>query len=251
MKLWIYKTRKYIADLFLPNRCPICRRLIPWNKYVCRECSGRLTAVTDELCPVCAKKECKDHSSLKFDCVVCLFEYADTVKEGIYALKYHNGTNFGEYSAKLLAKALEDRELAKQIDVVTCVPMSRQRLKKRHRNHSAVIGRTLAMFIDKPFDDKLLVHHSSDTVHHHLKAVDRLANATVSFAEYASHKDISGKTVLLCDDVYTTGATLNSCSSLLKNMGAKKVIAVSAATTLLDKEKTGAGSVRDQEAQDS
>lgn len=235
MKLPAYKMLKYIADWFLPNRCPICNKLIPWDKYVCRKCDKKLKVISDELCPVCAKDKCKNHADLKFDAAVSLFDYKDTAKDGIYALKYHDGTNFGEYAAKLLAAILRKRGIAEQIDVVTCVPMSRDKLKKRHRNHSAVIARALAMFLNKPFDDKLLVHLSSDIVHHHLKAEQRAENAAISFEVFKGHKDIRSKTILICDDVYTTGSTFNSCCTILRSMGANKVFAVSAATTLLDK----------------
>ena len=236
MKLLMYKAVKYIADWFLPNRCPVCNRLIPWNKYVCKNCENKLVNISDDLCHVCAKIHCKNHSDLKFDTAVSLFEYADTAKDAIYALKYHNGTNFGEYAAVQLAEVLKKRGYAKQIDVVTCVPMSRQKLKRRHRNHSAVIAKTLAMYINKPFDDKLLVHLSSDTDHHRLEAKDRFKNAEASFEVYPGHKDIKGKTVLICDDVYTTGSTFNSCCTLLRSIGANKMIAASATTTFLKKE---------------
>lgn len=228
--------KKYIADWFLPNRCPVCKKLIAWDKLLCEKCSGKLEDVSSEVCPVCGKKPCADHSKLRFESITCLYAYDGTAKEGVYALKYDQGYNFGEFAAINLAKLLHERGIAEQIDLVTCVPMSRKRLKKRHKNHAAVIASALSRELGKPFDNKLLVHLSSETVHHHLKAGQRQTNAEKSFAVYPEHNDISGRTVLLCDDVYTTGATMNSCAALLVKMGAEKVIAACAATTFLRKE---------------
>lgn len=236
LSLKFYRLKKYIADWFLPNRCPVCKKLIVWDKLVCDKCRSKLEDVSSEVCPVCGKKPCADHSKLRFESITCLYPFDGTAKEGIYALKYDQGYNFGEFAAEQLARLLHKRDLAESVDIITCVPMSRQRLRKRRKNHAAVIARTLSRELGKPFDNKLLVHLSSEKVHHHLKAAQRLANAELSFKVFPKHNDISGKTVLLCDDVYTTGATMNSCAALLVKMGADKVIAACAATTFLRKE---------------
>ena len=228
------KIKGYISDWFLPNRCPVCDKLITWDKFVCADCEKELSEISDSLCPVCAKKPCADHSKLRFDCAVALYPFRNKAKEAVYALKYHDGVNIGELCAKGLANVLRKRELVQQIDIVTCVPMSRDRLKKRRRNHSAVIAKALAGELDKPFDAKLLVHLPGDVLQHRLKAGERAENASKVFKAGAQHRDIKGLTVLICDDVYTTGATLNSCSALLRTMGAERVIAACAATTLRD-----------------
>lgn len=231
MKMRLSDVKKYLADLFLPNRCPACSKVIPWDKTVCRKCRDKLTVITEELCPVCAKSKCIDHSKLCFDSCIALFYYVQPCINAIYALKYHKGSNFAEYSADLLKTELENRELADRIDLVTCVPMSVKKLRRRKYNQSEMMARYLSDRLGKPLDTSLIVHSDTLTDHHTLPKSQKAENALSSFCVSQHHSDIKGKTVLLCDDVYTTGSTMNACAACLRQLGAKSVIAAAIATT--------------------
>ena len=231
MKMTSKQLLKFITDIFLPNRCVVCSKVIRWDKTMCKACDEKLERITDSVCPVCAKKECLDHASLNFDAAVCLYSFEEPCITGIYQLKHAQNISFARHSAAELAKVLEKRGLAQGIDLVTCVPMSRRKKRKRGHNHAEVIAGYLAKRLDKPFDGKLLIHANTMTEHHKLLGKQRTENAKNSFSISPTHNDISGKTVLLCDDVYTTGATMNACAYCLKQLGAKRVIAAAIAST--------------------
>lgn len=228
---------KFVVDIFLPNRCAVCSKVIRWDREMCRSCAEKIERVADSVCPVCAKKQCLDHASLRFDRTVCLYSYEEPCITGIYQLKFARTVSFAKHSAGELAKVLEKRGLAQQIDVVTCVPMSRRKKRKRGHNHAEVIANYLAKQLGKPLDVSLLVHSNTMTDHHKLLGSERAENARNSFAIAEKHGDISGKTVLLCDDVYTTGATMNACADCLKRLGAKSVIAAAIATTQRERKR--------------
>ena len=217
--------RKYIADIFLPNRCPACSRLIPWNKLICDKCKSSLQPVTGE--------PCDDLTRRSFDSCFSLFYYEQPCIKAVYALKHDKAVNFAEYGAQLLCSKLKKSGLADKADIVTCVPMSRKKLRKRKYNQAEMIAKYLADQLGKPLDASLLVHSPTLTEHHKLSKGERALDAQKSYAASASHGDITGKNVILCDDVYTTGATMDACARCLKDMGANSVIAVSIAAARL------------------
>ena len=234
MKLDLCKLRMYLTDIFLPNRCPGCGKLLTWDKLMCGSCRKKLVSL--DVCPICGKRPCADHSALKFDRAVCLYEYSGKCREAIYALKYSGGINFAIYCGKELGKKLEEQGISRDADAVCCVPMSRKKRRRRGYNHAQLIARCVAKELDKPFYNDLLVHSDNLTEHHRLNAAKRLENAEKSFAPGNKQRDISGRTIILCDDIYTTGATLNACAACLKQMGAQRVYAVSIASTVQDKD---------------
>lgn len=238
MKVNFHKIGKFIADIFIPNRCPVCSRLVAWDRLLCNECEDKLNVISDSLCCVCAKDPCIDHSSLSFENCVCLFSYTGDCVKAIYSLKYDNGIGFAEYSAELLKTELEKRGLTNKIDLVTSVPMEKRKKRKRGYNQSEKIAKYLSRAIGKPLVKDLIVHIDTLAEQHKLTMQQRLINAKNSFIPDSRHIDITQKTVLLCDDVYTTGATMNACADCLKRLGAKSVLAAAIATTTLDRTTT-------------
>ena len=226
-----------VIDIFLPNRCVVCSKVTSWDREMCRRCAEKIERVADTVCPVCAKKQCLDHSRLRFDRAVCLYSFEEPCITGIYQLKHAQNVNFAKHSAGELAGVLEKRGIAKNIDLVTCVPMARRKKRKRGYNHAEVIAKYLAKQLGKPLDTALLVHSDTITDHHKLVGRQRAEDADKSFAVAERHADISAKTVLLCDDVYTTGATMNACANCLKKIGAKSVIAAAIASTQRERRK--------------
>lgn len=230
MTLETSKIKMYLTDLLLPNRCPGCGKLLIWDKLMCDACRSKL--IPAQVCPVCGKKPCADHSSLRFDRAICLYEYSGKCKEAIYSLKYNGGINFAIYCGKKLGEMLEEQGISREADAVCCVPMSRRKKRRRGYNHAQILARYVAKELDKPLYKDLLLHSDTLTEHHRLSAAQRRENARKSFSPGKNKIDLKSKTFILCDDIYTTGSTMNACADQLKQMGAKKVIAVSIATTM-------------------
>lgn len=237
MKVSLHSVRKYITDIFLPNRCPACSKLIKWDMLLCSECKSKMHLAADELCSVCGRNVCSDHSQLAFDNCIALFYYEQPTINAIYALKHNKAVNLAEYSASLLKKQLEKLGIADKADLVTSVPMSKKKLRTRRYNQAEIIAKCLSQSLDKPFDAHLLLHSPSLTEHHKLSKADRVTDAQSSYFPNPKHNAVKGKTVILCDDVYTTGATVNACAKCLKQMGAKRVVAVCIAAAKLEERR--------------
>ena len=228
---------KFLIDIIYPNRCPVCRKIIKWNELICADCENELPFIDSDICEICGKDICIDHSSLNFECVYTVIKYESCGKEGIFNLKRNNGVNFAEYFSQKLYEILREKELASQIDVVTAVPMFKGKKLERGYNQAEIISDFLSIKLDKPKDYNLLKRRKTTSEQHELSKSQREEAAEKSYLINPKHRNIKGKVILLCDDVYTTGATMNKCAALLKELGAEKVICTAIATTLLNKEK--------------
>ncbi|WP_302940662.1 ComF family protein [Ruminococcus sp.] len=154
--------------------------------------------------------------------------------KAIHQLKDDRQLNFAEYSAKLLGNVLRENGIVQQADIITSVPMHRSKRRKRGYDQAQKLAHFTAMELGIREDHRLLGRTRDTAEQHTLTASERKTHAEEIYFSLPDHADIKGKNILLFDDVYTTGATLNVCSRLLKEMGAKKVFCAAIATTLLD-----------------
>lgn len=98
------------------------------------------------------------------------------------------------------------------------------------------MARFVADALGKPTDFTLLCRKKDNTEQHKLERDDRRSHAEQVYSEVEKHSDISGKTILICDDVITTGSTIRACAAHLRHMGAKKVYACGAAVATGNKQ---------------
>lgn len=231
-----------ILNLIFPNTCGFCDEVIDGNKLICSECYKAVNF--SDFCRKCGMpiKDCRCKiKRFYFDGCACVCEYQGIVRKGILLFKYHNSFNCAEYICIELAKKLEKFCYAKQIDIITAVPMTRKRFLKTGYNQSEEIAKILSRYIDKPCDFKLLKKNTKlDFRQHEQSKAMRKKLAALSYMVNPNHNDVNGKTILICDDVTTTGSTLSQCARLLKEMGASTVYcAVLASTPAKKSDKEG------------
>lgn len=224
---------KYLIDFVYPNRCPVCGDFIEWDKLICSDCEKALPMHNEPLCEKCGKDRCLEHTQLYFDGVFTLMRYEGSGKEAIYKFKHDRELNFAEYSAEKLCEILTDKNLDSKIDCVTAVPMHKSKRIERGYNQAEKLAHFIVGKLKKSADYKLICRTADTAEQHMLSADERKSYAGRIFYPSDKHSDIKGKTLLLCDDVYTTGSTMNACSKILKEMGAEKIYCVAIATTLL------------------
>ena len=114
-----------------------------------------------------------------------------------------------------------------QIDLVTGVPLDYRRYKERGYNQSAYLSKPLAHLRGLPYSAKAIIRNRQTRSQVGLTSTERFMNVDGAFL--ANKKIVSGKTILVVDDVITTGATLNSCASALLSANAHKVYGVTLA----------------------
>ncbi|WP_294408587.1 phosphoribosyltransferase family protein [uncultured Ruminococcus sp.] len=212
---------KYLIDIILPNRCPVCSKVIKWDKLVCEKCIDTLPLA-----------ELNKSGAEECEMTYSAFVYKDKVKDLIYSLKYSGASgNFAEYSAMLTAGYMKIDGVADKIDIVTAVPMHISKKRLRGGDQAELLAKLTADILGKPADLHLLKRTRDKTEQHMLSARERKQHADMVYIKNPKHGRIDGKTVLICDDVITTGSTMNACARLLKEMGAAAVYGCSAAKT--------------------
>ncbi len=219
---------KFLLDLFFPNRCPVCREFIKWNELICDECNAQLDAFPENICKKCGKAECFCDTVSYDGAFVCYF-YDGKAKDGILSLK-DGCKQFGEHLGILLGRRISESKIS--ADAVVAVPMSDESYKKRRYNQAMVIAREIAEINHIPIL-KDVIYKRRSAVQHTLSKSERLKN-TDAFSK--SMKKLDNMKIILCDDVITTGSTLNRCAELLKEMGAAEIYVAVGTTTKLKKE---------------
>jgi competence protein ComFC len=160
----------------------------------------------------------------EFDYANSLFWYKDRARRALLSLKYRNGIKFAYYSAKRLVLKFDEDGIA-DVDIVTAVPMNLINRVQRGYNQAEVIAKQIAVNLNLPYDFGILAKKFSLISQHDKKsAAERFQSASRIFTvrKKRAYK-IEGKNILLCDDVFTSGATANACARLLKSSGANKV----------------------------
>lgn len=209
MRAYLYK--RLILDLIYPNRCPFCDSYIPYNEYYCIECRDRLSPPPE-------------HDVFReIDFFTSVTEYDIYSKPIISQMKNESNGYALSAAAFMIFQSLAAAKLLNAIDIVTYVPMRRKDKLKRGYNQTAIIANELAQLMDKPCT-ALLKKVRDTSQQKTLGAVDRRKNVKDAFAHKSRH-NIYGKTVLIIDDVCTTGSTLSEAAAKLKDAGAEKVIA--------------------------
>lgn len=200
-----------LLHIILGRTCIFCGNTVdPSSDGVCKNCAQAIAERHLEILP----SEQKD--------VLSLFRYEEPLRHGLHRFKYNGVADLGKYCARLMAQRI--RELDLNADLITCVPRAKDGLPRMY-NQSEMIARPLAKQLNLPFNNTLLRKRSgAKSQTECINAHARLRNAQKAFRKGFQKIDLHGKRILLVDDLYTTGATTQTCSELLKKMGAESVL---------------------------
>lgn len=224
--------------MLLPARCLNCGEDAGDNHQLCATCWKSLAFITTPFCDRCGHPFVVDQSSpICGDCLHSpppfakgrtAFRYDSLIRELILQFKHADAT----YLAKPLASWLtwSGRELLVKSDVIIPVPLHRWRLFKRRYNQATLLARELSHRVDTPLLTNVLVRHKRTESQHGKSRKERQANVNAVFKIAPEKRHlVKRKAVLLIDDVWTTGATLNACVKTLKKAGAKDVFVLTLA----------------------
>ena len=218
----VAKVAKHGASALLPQDCFLCAAPSR-DSLLCPACSAGLPYLTAERCPVCALPTPSASicgACLKqpphFDATQAVFRYETPVDSLIQALKYAHRLASADFLGRTLARLATPF----RPDMILPVPLSRARLAERGFNQAVEIARPLATALGVPMELDHIHRHRDTTPQASLPWKERAKNIRHAFE---CEIDLTGKAVLLVDDVMTTGATLNELAMTLKTHGAARV----------------------------
>lgn len=158
-----------------------------------------------------------------------IFSYQTAVKRLVHRLKFHRDLALGDIMAQPMIKTYSDLQWT--VDLVAVVPLSRKRMNERGYNQAALLAKPLALFFGLPYTSHAVKRIIETPSQVGLNARERKQNVENAFR--AEARIVNQKSILLVDDVLTTGATMFSCANALLAAGAERVYGLSFARTVL------------------
>jgi ComF family protein len=214
---------KELLHIFYPEQCITCgSRLVSGEKYICTHCRDELPE-TDFIRNKHNLLEEALQGRVPFEDAAALFFYRKKgkVKTLIHALKYKKRQDLGIFFARWIGNQLNKTNRFKNIDVIIKVPLHKKRLKERGYNQLTVFANELSKEIKVPVKEKILVKLGQSSSQTKKGRLSRFEKINERF-HIVNTEALIGKHILLVDDVFTTGATIEACAmELLKTPNLK------------------------------
>jgi len=213
-----------LLNLLYPQNCLICSNKINDLKArpICGDCINKIE-INSEASRIEGTAE-----DLAFDCAFYAARYEEVMKRCICLFKYDSKTQLADLLGKLMSDFAVRNIGAEEIDMIVPVPLHPVKLRERQFNQSELLAAHLARKMNKNVVRDKVKRIKYTAPQTKLKRDQRLKNVRGAFL-VKKNADFKEKTVLLVDDVLTTGATLHECAKALKDAGAKKVVALALA----------------------
>lgn len=229
----------YILDILYPRRCAICDTILRKDEIcLCSRCRQNLPIVKGPVCMKCGRpldddtkeycKECRRRDHL-FDQGCSPLLYRRGIQPSMMRFKYGSRPEYGEFYGRAIWGFAKRQLQIWKPDVIIPVPLHRSRYRKRGYNQAALIAGTLSKLSGIPMDETLVVRTRKTAPQKGLTGSGRRKNLKDAFeVRKESGKEIP-RTILLVDDIYTTGSTMDALSEVLKKSGVKNIYFVTGA----------------------
>ena len=229
-----------ILDFIWPRRCAVCGKASDRpGRHVCSDCVNRLPFVpTDGCCRICGRAAekldgeflCTDCRARRpsFDRAASALSFDGEARELVNGFKFRERLWLRDDFADWLEAAARVRFKVEEVDVVVPMPSTLPHRIDRGYNQCDYLGRALAKRLAKPYGRRALKRTGWPKRQGGLSEEDRRANVLGTFA-VRTPEAVRGKTVLVVDDIMTTGSTLSECAAELKRVGATRVWCVTLA----------------------
>lgn len=233
--------RAHLLNLFFPPQCLICEALVPTHGTLCTGCWGEVSFITEPACAACGLplEVAVDEATLCGECLRerppfsrarSAFLYDEHSRAMILKLKYQDDL----YLARIYGPWLKSAGsiLIANSDVIVPVPLHYRRMVRRRYNQSLQLARALARHTQLPLVADGLKRIRATVQQTGLTKPQREKNVKGAFVlNEKKRAQIQGKSVLLIDDVMTTGATIHACTNTLLKAGASNVNVLTLART--------------------
>ena len=227
-------------EVFFPRRCPICDDVIPFGEppdtigaLTCRCCLRELSFIQGPTCRKCGRalSEANKGSGLCSDCSrhirmfersFALLSYGPLERDIMSDIKYRSKRSSADLFSLLAARRFRGELSELSPDCIIPVPVHKNRLRKRGYNQAALFARDIARHTGIPFREDLLIRSLETKAQKGLGYEGRILNLQGAFlADSSACREV--RSLVLVDDIYTTGSTLEACTEELLRAGVEKV----------------------------
>ena len=232
------KNKKAITELILsilfPRHCPICDELVPMGAYICKKCEMALPFIVEPACKKCGKQLEEEEREYCTDCMKkqhafkqgkALFSYEKELKRSMYRFKYAKRREYADYFAKEAAIRYGAWIKRRGIEVIIPIPMYGPKKKRRGYNQAETFAKSLAKETKLPMKANLMKRVKNTVPQKELDDKGRKDNLKGAFK--LKTNIVEYRKILLVDDIYTTGSTMDAAASCLIDAGAGEIYLLS------------------------
>lgn len=198
-----------VLDIIFPPMCVICGKA---GTHICDNCYQIL------------KKYKMPDERIKRG-VYSVYKYEDKVRDLLIEYKFNNKSYLYKFFSEIIIKNKKICKILKSCDIIIPVPLHRKRLLERGYNQSELVIKDVAKKLNLKIENKILKKTKNIKPQSEKGYKERLIDIKDAYIIEKNEK-IIGKSIIVFDDVYTTGSTTNECKKVLLKAGAKKVIIV-------------------------
>lgn len=225
-----------LLDIIYPVRCPICEEIVsPKEQRICKTCKDKLIYISEPYCMRCGKpieneeeEFCSDceHKHYHFERGFAVWVYNEAMKKSIAGFKYHNKKEYATFYIQEILRGYDYQLRRLSIDAIIPVPIHKSKYLERSFNQAELLARGIGKELGIPVIRDMLIRGKKTVPQKTLSDKERLRNLSEAFE--LNNKLLSMdlahiRTVLLVDDIYTTGSTIEACTNCLKSHGIKEV----------------------------
>ena len=252
--------KENLLQLLFPRRCPVCGQIVlPEGALICAGCVRKLHFIRQPSCKKCGAElisdreeycpECKRHQR-SFESGVALIRYNEAAQKSMAAVKYKNRREYLDFYAEAIVWRYGYFFARHKDAVLVPVPVHPARLRSRGFNQAGELAVRLGRLSGLPVNETMLVRTRKTAPQKELGPEERLRNLRKAFAvregrssgllqklviRSSAVRQLSAwhsctalpATVILVDDIYTTGSTIEACTRVLKEAGVRQVYFVS------------------------
>lgn len=228
------RQKEWLLSIFFPRCCPICDEVIPYGKKICGTCINKVPYIKEPVCKKCGKQLENERREYCGDCTKkrhcfeqgkALFSYRKEMKLSMYRFKYSNKREYGDYYAEIAVREYAEWIRRRNIEVIVPVPMFRAKKRQRGYNQAEVFAYALGRELTLPVERKLIYRVRNTAPQKALN--DRQRKDNLKRAFQVRPNIVEYRKILLVDDIYTTGATVNAVAEALKLAGVSEVYVLS------------------------
>ena len=223
--------REALTGLCFPRRCPVCGGIVlPRGELICPDCVKELSPVSQPVCLICGKQLESGTGERCGDCMrrprsfqrnFALLNYNAAARRSMVAIKYKNRREYLDFYAQAVCRRFGRQLLRLGPDAIVPVPVHASRLRSRGYNQAELLAGRIGAELGIPVCSRALLRTKKTRPQKELSPEERLRNLQQAFA--AGQLPEGVETVILVDDIYTTGSTLEACARILLGMGVRRV----------------------------
>ena len=230
----VKNVKELILDMVYPKTCPFCGKVPERGEMVCRKCRRGLTYIQEPRCMKCSKPILDVEEEYCYDCRAkqhsyrsgrSVWVYDDTMRQSISRYKYQGSLEYVLVYGEEIVKQYGEWIRAHG-EILVPIPLHKRKRRSRGFNQAEILADVIGKKLQLPVMRDVLLRNKDTLPQKELSDTERLKNLQEAFAVNKKQFSPVNK-VMLVDDIYTTGSTIEACAKVLYEAGVKEVYFIS------------------------